>query len=154
MTESSSQSKNHNQRLFLLLAWIGIFVAFIFHIAEVSPRASRLREQAMPSALPNITTVGKNPTAAEKVAVIDNGVNSTAGSQRVEETLNRLSARFSDSHAQMAARAMAAQKILRSKGIQRSLSDILADVEHITEGGTAGVSYSEVLAAYVTLAGR
>ena len=154
MNETSSNNKDEQTRLFSNTVWVGIVVAVFVFLGAVSPRNSRSQRAARSAATTSVTYASQNPTVAEKVAVIDNGINSNAGSERVQRTLDQLSYRFSDSPQMMASRAMAAQKILRREGVHRSLSDILSDIERISAEGTAGASYSEVLAAYATLAGN
>jgi hypothetical protein len=134
----------------LICGSVGLFV-ISWIVNSVSPN----RLPPTPSySYQDASNVSRTYSVAEKVAAIDNGRNSTVGSSQIERSLVSLALRFGESHEDLAARSLTAQKLLQANGVNRSLGDILSDIESASCNGTAGATFAETLAAYVTIAGR
>jgi hypothetical protein len=130
-------------------ATIGVFVVFSF-FGVVALLCAGLGGRSG-------TTVNSapEPTLYEKVAVIEaksaSGMRDPQMVSGVKARLQRLSRKFPESEEQIAAMTLKTQELLKEKGIQRSITEIMDNLDYAVPSNALGVTYAEAAAAFVTL---
>lgn len=125
-----------NQQLtFTGVAFGGFFLLLLVICSGVFSSPSRAREDY---------------TLAEQLGVIE-GNSDSSSVQQYDRSLKLLSRRFSESESLIASKTIRAQEILASKGVNCSLNQIMAEMEYVTDDGTLGISYAEMLSTQIAL---